>query len=81
MFDNMLRALREKNFFCKPEHVDRIFHIIEHEINDELTSNALFVKTLIATMCPYETPNIVKAEEIDKDQICAMYENMDYTKI
>lgn len=48
---------------------------------EECASNALFVKTLIATMCPYATQNIVEEHELDKEQFSKMYSNIDYAKI
>jgi hypothetical protein len=58
--------------------VEKILKIVHTNLGPICSANALFTKTLIATLCPYETPPIIKVNEIDTSVFDSMYDDMDY---
>jgi len=63
------------------EHVDRVIHCVKTEFTEDLRANALFVKTVVATMCPYETAGIVEETETLKRRFKDIYENFNYQEL
>ena len=81
MFDNMFATLASKKYFVPQEHVDRVLHCVKTEFTEDLRGNALFVKTVVATMCPYETAGIVEETETLKRRFKDIYENFNYQEL
>jgi hypothetical protein len=81
VFEGLLQTFREKKYFCQADHVERVLKIMNDNLCGICSANALFTKTLIATLCPYETPSIIRVNEFDTSVFDTMYDDMDYTSL
>ena len=78
VLDGVLNVMKTKDYFCPRAHAEKIFEITKNDLNDECRANVMFIKTMIAVLCPYETPVIIKESEIKIEFFTKLFKDFDY---
>lgn len=65
LYYEMIQSMKGRPHFCSVEHHKKCYDTIEQEYDNDEIDNTLYIKAFCSAFVPYETKNILGANEID----------------
>lgn len=77
MMFSVIRNYNKRKFIMSDVYTKTVFEILKQKIEDFTVEDALFIKSVIGCLCPYQTPQIVTVSPAATSQLVSVLETFD----